>query len=158
MKQYELPHVRARLNGLFGQILHDAGYAADMLTLGFGPEGAYRLHIQCSYRMATEEAILFDRIDYFYDEEPDNRLFRAVRELRTHLDGMTVETVDVNRLGDLRIAFANGVTLLALPMRSDDDECWRFWNDDLWGDQHMVVCGDHVELHGPGKEESCFPE
>lgn len=180
MKQYELPHVRSRLNRLVGQSLHDAGCAADMLTLGFGPEGAYRLHIQCSYRMATEEAILFDRIDYFRPSEAlqaswcaqgmeeddfpqewsdeDCRLFEAVKTFRAQLDGMTVETVDVNRLGDLCIRFASGVTLLALPMRSDGDECWRFWNDNLWRDQHMVVYGDHVELHGPGEEESRFPE
>ena len=63
---------------------------------------------------------------------------------------MVVTSVDVNQLGDLTIRFANGATLLALAMRSDDDECWRFWNDDLWPDQHMVVYGDHVELHGPG--------
>ena len=181
MKKYELPHVRKRLSGLTGQCLHDVGYAADMLTLGFGPEGEYRLHIECSYRMATEETILFDRIDYFrpskelcskwraqgLDEDdfpqewPDTdcRLFEEVKELKTQLDGMTVETADVNRLGDLKIRFANGVTLLALPMSSDaDDECWRFWNDALWPDQHMVVYGDHVELHGPGKEESHFAE
>lgn len=159
MKRYELLCVRERLKGLIGCTLHDAGYAADMLTLGFGPDGAYRLHIQCSYRMATEEAILFDRIDYFHDEEPDHRLFKAIRELRTHLDGLIVEDMDVNQLGDLRIRFAGGVTLLALPMSSAaDDESWRFWNEGLWGDQHMVVYGDHVELHGPGKEESRFPE
>ena len=159
MKQYELPYVRERLSGLIGQPLHEAGYAADMLTLGFGPGGEYRLHIECSYRMATEDVILFDRIDYFIDEEPDNRLFKAIRRLRARLDGMTVASVEVNRLGDLCICFANGVTLLALPMRSAaDDECWRFWNDDLWPDQHMVVCGDHVELNGPGKEETRFPE
>ena len=150
MKKYELPHVRKRLSGLTGQCLHDVGYAADMLTLGFGLEGEYRLHIECSYRMATEAAILFDRIDYFIGEEPDNRLFNAVRKLQEQLDGMTVASVDVNQLGDLSIRFANGVMLLALPMRSDDDECWRFWNDELWLDQHMVVYGDHVELHGPG--------
>ena len=69
---------------------------------------------------------------------------------KEHVDGMTVASVDVNQLGDLTIRFANGATLLALAMRSDDDECWRFWNDDLWPDQHMVVYGDHVELHGPG--------
>ena len=159
MKQYELPHVRERLKGLVGQPLHRVGYAADMLTLDFGPTGAFCLHIQCSYRMATEDVILFDRIDYFIDEEPDNRLFKAVRALQTRLDGMTVTAVEVNQLGDLRIRFANGVTLLALPMSSAaDDECWRFWHDGLWPDQHMVVYGDHVELHGPGKEESCFPE
>lgn len=150
MRKAEIPYVTQRLRTLIGQPLQCAGYAADMLTLGFGRAGEFSLHIQCSYRMATEEAILFDRIDYFIDEEPDNRLFNAVRNLQKQLDGMTVETVDVNQLGDLTIRFANGVTLLALPMRSDDDECWRFWNDELWPDQHMVVYGDHVELHGPG--------
>lgn len=159
MKQYELPYVRARMNTLINQPLHDAGYAADMLTLSFGLEGEFCLHVQCSYRMATEDVILFDRIDYFIEDEPDNRLFNAVRKLREHLDGMTVTAIEVSQLGDLRICFANGVTLLALPMSSDaDDECWRFWHDDLWRDQHMVVYGDHVELHGPGKEESRFPE
>ena len=153
MKKHELPHVREWLTPLVGQCLHDAGYAADMLTLGFGPDGAYRLHIECSYRMATEEMILFDRIDYFIGEETDNRLFGAIRELQVHLEGMTVTGVEINQLGDLRLTFATGVTLLALPMRSDDDECWRFWNDAVWPDQHMVVCGDHVELQGPG--EAC---
>ena len=150
MKKHEIPHVMQRLQTLTGQPLTAVGYAADMLTLGFGPAGEFCLHIQCSYRMATEEAILFDRIDYFIDEAPDNRLFNAVRKLQEQLEGMTVASVDINQLGDLTIRFAGGVTLLALPMRSDDDECWRFWNDDLWLDQHMVVYGDHVELHGPG--------
>lgn len=153
MKKQEIPYVMQRLLTLIGQPLHNAGYAADMLTLGFGRAGEFSLHIQCSYRMATEDTILFDRIDYFIDEEPDNRLFNAVRKLQEQLDGMTVASVDVNRLGDLTIRFAGGVTLLALPMRSDDDECWRFWNDEVWHDQHMVVYGDHAELHGPG--ESC---
>lgn len=172
MKKHEIPHVMQRLQTLKGQPLTAVGYAADMLTLGFGPAGESCLHIQCSYRMATEEAILFDRIDYFRPSEalqaawraegleeddfpqewPDEecRLFEAVKQLRERLDGMTVEEVAVNQLGDLTIRFAGGVTLLALPMRSDDEECWRFWNDELWLDQHMVVYGDHVELHGPG--------
>ncbi len=150
MRKAEIPYVTQRLRTLIGQPLQCAGYAADMLTLGFGRTSEFCLHIQCSYRMATEGAILFDRIDYFIDEEPDNRLFNAVHKLQGQLDGMTVASVDVNQLSDLTIRFANGVTLLALAMRSDDDECWRFWNDDLWPDQHMVVYGDHVELHGPG--------
>lgn len=175
MRKDEIPYVAQRLRTLIGQPLHNAGYAADMLTLGFGREGEFCLHIQCSYRMATEDTILFDRIDYFRPSEalqaswraegleevdfpqawPDGecRLFEAVKQLRERLDGMTVESVDVNQLGDLTIRFANGVTLLALPMHSDDDECWRFWNDEVWHDQHMVVYGDHVELHGPG--EAC---
>lgn len=150
MKKHEIPYVMQRLQTLTGQPMTAVGYAADMLTLGFGWAGEACLHIQCSYRMATEETILFDRIDYFIDEEPDNRLFKAIRTLQERLEGMVVTSVDVNQLGDLRIRFANGATLLALAMRSDDDECWRFWNDDLWPDQHMVVYGDHVELHGPG--------
>lgn len=150
MRKAEIPYVTQRLRTLIGQPLQCAGYAADMLTLGFGRTSEFSLHIQCSYRMATEGAILFDRIDYFIDEEPDNRLFKAIRTLQERLEGMVVTSVDVNLLGDLTIRFANGVTLLALAMRSDDDECWRFWNDDLWPDQHMVVYGDHVELHGPG--------
>ena len=150
MKKHEIPYVMQRLQTLTGQPMTAVGYAADMLTLGFGWAGEAALHIQCSYRMATEDTILFDRIDYFIDEEPDNRLFNAVHKLQGQLDGMTVASVDVNQLGDLTIRFAGGATLLALAMRSDDDECWRFWNDDLWPDQHMVVYGDHVELHGPG--------
>ena len=150
MRKAEIPYVTQRLRTLIGQPLQCAGYAADMLTLGFGRTSEFSLHIQCSYRMATEGAILFDRIDYFIDEEPDNRLFKAIRTLQERLEGMVVTSVDVNQLGDLTIRFANGATLLALAMRSDDDECWRFWNDDLWPDQHMVVYGDHVELHGPG--------
>lgn len=150
MRKDDIPYVAQRLRTMIGQPVTALGYAADMLTLGFGRAGEFSLHIQCSYRMATEEAILFDRIDYFIDEEPDNRLFNAVRKLQGQLDGMTVEAAEVNQLGDLTIRFAGGVTLLALAMRSDDDECWRFWNDDLWPDQHMVVYGDHVELHGPG--------
>ena len=150
MRKDDIPYVAQRLRTMIGQPVTALGYAADMLTLGFGRAGEFSLHIQCSYRMATEEAILFDRIDYFIDEEPDNRLFNAVRKLQGQLDGMTVASVDVNQLGDLTIRFAGGATLLALAMRSDDDECWRFWNDDLWPDQHMVVYGDHVELHGPG--------
>ena len=150
MRKGEIPYVAQRLRTLIGQPLQCVGYAADMLTLGFGRAGEAALHIQCSYRMATEEAILFDRIDYFIDEEPENRLFRAIRTLQERLEGMVVTSVDVNQLGDLTIRFAGGVTLLALAMRSDDDECWRFWNDELWLDQHMVVYGDHVELHGPG--------
>lgn len=153
MRKDEIPYVAQRLRTLIGQPVTALGYAADMLTLGFGREGEFCLHIQCSYRMATEERILLDRIDYFIDEEPDNRLFNAVRKLQEQLDGMTVASIDVNQLGDLTMVFTNGVTLLALPMHSDDDECWRFWNDALWPDQHMVVYGDHVELHGPG--EAC---
>lgn len=178
MKKHELPCVQARLDGLLGQPLTFVGYAADMLTLTFGPEAcAYCLHIQCSYRMATQESILFDRIDYFEpsdaqcarwraegldepdfpDEWPDDerRLFERVELLRQRLNGMTVTAAEVNQLGDLTIRFATGETLLALPMSSNGEECWRFWNDARWPDQHMVVCGDHVELSGPG--EQCGP-
>lgn len=178
MRKQELPYVQARLNGLVGQPLTSAGYAADMLTLCFGSDVCeYCLHIQCSYRLATEDAILFDRIDYFLPSDaqcarwraegldeldfpedwPDDerRLFEQVKLLCQCLQGMTVTEAAVNPLGDLTIRFANGMTLLALPMRSDGDECWRFWNDVLWPDEHMVVCGDHVELNGPGKR--CVP-
>ncbi|MBQ3155491.1 MAG: hypothetical protein IJB81_01035 [Clostridia bacterium] len=174
MRKDETPYVAQRLRLLIGQPLQCAGCAADMLTLSLGREGEFSLHIQCSYRMATEAHILFDRIDYFRpskalqanwiaqglreenfpQEWPDEecRLFESVKQLCDHLEGLTVEAVEVNRLGDLTLRFAGGVTLLALTMSSDaDDECWRFWNDALWPDQHMVVYGDHVELHGPGE-------
>ena len=175
MKKNELPHVQARMELLQGLPLTHAGYAADMLTLTFGQAAREcQLHIQCSYRLATEDAILFDRIDYFEpsdaqcakwraegldpldfpDDWPDDerRLFEQVTQLNQSLDGMTVNEVRVDRLGDLTIRFANGMTLLALPMSSDDRECWRFWCDARWPDQHMVVCGDHAELSGPGAQ------
>ena len=177
MRKDEIPYVAQRLRTMIGQPLQYAGYAADMLTLRLGQAGEFSLHIQCSYRMAEEESILFDRIDYFEpsdalcarwraeglddldfpDDWPDDerRLFEQVKLLNQRLDGMTVTEVRVNQLGDLTLCFANGVTLLALPMSSDDRECWRFWCDVRWPDQHMVVCGDHVELSGPG--EQCGP-
>ncbi|MBQ2953207.1 MAG: hypothetical protein IJE07_06580 [Clostridia bacterium] len=167
MQKHELPRVRARVSLLAGQPLTWLGYAADMLTLGFGVQGDFRLHIQCSYRMASEEAILFDRIDYFVPgdalmarwraeglveedfpgewDDHDCRLFERVKALQSRLPEMRVEAVDVTLLGDLTLRFTGGLTLLVLPMASDGQECWRFWNDALWPEEHMVVCGDHVE-------------
>ena len=176
MRKCELPRVRERLAVLDGLPLTCAGYAADMLTLCFGSgEAESNLHIQCSYRLATEERILFDRIDYFEPSDAlqarwraegleeadfprewddcDCRLFEQVKALNTRLDGMKVAEIGDDQLGDLTLRFATGETLLALPMRSDDSECWRFWCDARWPDQHMIVCGDHVELSGPG--EAC---
>lgn len=172
MKARELPHVQARVALLRGQRLTWLGYAADMLTLGFGAQGEFRLHVQCSYRMASREEICFDRIDYFVPsqaltdrwraaglaeddfpregEDDGCRLYERVRALQSSLPEMTVAEVDVSLLGDLTLRFTNGLTLLALPMASDGEECWRLWNDALWPDEHMVVCGDHVELNGPG--------
>lgn len=175
MKKNELPLVQERLQSLCGQPLTCAGYAADMLTLTFGPAACETcLHIQCSYRLATAETILFDRIDYFEpsDElragwtaagleemqfpedwpEEECRLFEQVKRLQSRLDGMVVAEAQVSRLGDLTLRFSSGETLLALPMSSRGSECWRLWNDALWPDQHMVVCGDHVELDGPGTQ------
>lgn len=175
MRKCELGPVRERLSLLRGQPLTGAGYAADMLTLTFGmAEQECHLHIQCSYRLATEDAILFNRIDYFEPsdalkarwraeglddmdfprdwEESDCRLFEQVKWLNERLQGMNVADVQVSQLGDLTLRFTNGMTLLALPMRTDDAECWRFWSDAHWPDQHMVVCGDHVELSGPGEQ------
>ena len=174
MKDSELPHVRARLMKLIGQPLARIGYAADMLTMTFGNgEPAFHLHIQCSYRLATAERILFDRIDYFVPSdalterwrgeglEEDNFprdwcdedccLFERVKRLNARLEGMRVVEAQVNQLGDLTLCFAAGETLLALPMGSDDHECWRLWNDAIWPDQHMVIYGDHAELNGPGE-------
>lgn len=176
MMNCERLRVRERLAVLAGQPLTYVGYAADMLTLCFGDgEAEAHLHIQCSYRLATAGRILFDRIDYFEPSDTlqarwraeglqeadfprewddcDCRLFEQVKMLNAQLDGMTVAEIDVNQLGDLTLHFATGETLLALPMRSDDGECWRFWSDARWPDQHMIVCGDHVELSGPG--EAC---
>lgn len=173
MKKHELLRVQERLQCLCGQPLTCAGYAADMLTLSFGREnGECCLHIQCSYRLATEATILFDRIDYFEPSDalragwlaagldemqfPDDwpeeecRLFEQVELLRNRLDGMTVTEARVNLLGDLTLRFSTGETLQALSMSSRGRECWRLWNDALWPDQHMVVYGDHVELDGPG--------
>lgn len=177
MRKHEKPCVQARIGLLRGLLLTDVGCAADMLTLGFGPQGEFRLHIQCSYRLASEDAILFDRIDYFVPseavearwraagleeadfprdwEDRDCRLFERVQALQSRLAEMRVGDVDVSLLGDVTIRFSGGMTLLALPMASDGAECWRFWNDALWPDQHMVVYGDHVELDGPG--ETCAP-
>ena len=175
MRRCELAPVMARMSLLRGQTLTHAGYAADMLTLCFGAaEGEFCLHIQCSYRLATETAILFDRIDYFEPsdalktrwlgegleemdfptdwDESDCRLFEQVQKLCGRLDGMIVTDVQVNQLGDLTLRFSTGETLLALPMCSDGQECWHFWNDALWPDEHMVVCGDHVEMDGSGEE------
>lgn len=175
MRRCELGPVRERMSLLRGQPLTQVGYAADMLTLTFGlEENEFCLHIQCSYRMATEEAILFDRIDYFEPsdalcakwragglDEPDfpedwpdgeRRLFEQVKQLNERLQGMNVADVQVSQLGDLTLRFTNGMTLLALLMCTDDAECWRFWSDAHWPDQHMIVCGDHVELSGPGEQ------
>ena len=173
MKKNEIPYVTQRLRTLIGQPLQCAGYAADMLTLSFGRAGEFSLHIQCSYRLASEDTILFDRIDYFVPseavearwraagleeadfprdwEDRDCRLFERVQALQSRLAEMRVEDVAVSLLGDVTIRFSGGMTLLALPMASDEAECWRFWNDALWPDEHMVVCGDHVELHGQGE-------
>ena len=173
MQKNELPAVQTRMALLRGLPLTWLGYAADMLTLGFGAQEEFRLHIQCSYRLASQEAILFDRIDYFTPSEAlkarwraegleeddfprewaedDCRLFERVQALQSCLPEMVVEDVRVSLLGDVTLRFANGLTLLALPMASNEQECWRFWNDALWPDQHLVVCGDHVELDGPGE-------
>lgn len=173
MNKQELPLVQARLALLHALPLNWMGYAADMLTLGFGAQEEFRLHIQCSYRLASEEEILFDRLDYFAPsdaltarwraeglteddfpgewEDGDCRLFERIEALRSRLPEMRVEEAHVSLLGDVTLRFTNGLTLLALPMASDGAECWRFWNDALWPDEHMVVCGDHVELSGPGE-------
>ena len=77
MQKNELPAVQTRMALLRGLPLTWLGYAADMLTLGFGAQGEFRLHIQCSYRLASQEAILFDRIDYFTPSEALKARWRA---------------------------------------------------------------------------------
>ena len=129
--------------------------------------GEFRLHIASAYRIICGNEIILARSDRFYpstgiekraeaegrapDWEKDdfdkighNKLDETIGLRFRELADFVAEAVDVNRLGDLRIKFANDFVLEAYSDCSQhDDECWRFWHEG--DDDHLVITGTGIE-------------
>ena len=130
--------------------------------------GSYSLHAQSSYRMICSNEIMFAKGDYYQpssealekmgihedDDLPDdfdcsipgsNRLDEIIQSKFASLDGFTVQSVSINRLGDVRIKFCNGYELQTMVDVSGAEECWRFFRA---GDEdHVVVTGEGLAVN-----------
>jgi hypothetical protein len=113
--------------------------------------GSYSLHIQSIYRMTCGYEIVFAKTDLYQpslealdklglqidDDVPDdfdcsvlgnNRLDELIQSKFTSLEDFVVDSVSVNRFGDMHIKFHNGFAFQTVIDASGPEECWRFFH------------------------------
>ena len=127
-----------------------------------GEAGKYALHIQTFFRLSAGSEILLARGDLFqpnselaanedydgdeFDWNPNgnNRFDEVVKQHLSQPRDFLIADVSANRLGDLKLKFANGFVLEILVDVSGTEECWRFFEAE--SEEHLVVTGQGIEM------------
>lgn len=143
--------------------------AEGKLVPGEGYVGEYALQVACYGRMVCGETVIFAKGDLFqpssealarltlgaddalpedfdYGVIGNNRLDEVISTKFASIEDFIVESVSVNRLGDLRIRFGNGFEFQALIDVSGPEECWRFFT--AGADMHVVMTGEGLDIDG----------
>ncbi len=121
----------------------------------------YALHIDCGFRMTTENEILLTRGDIFNhnstinddfecdDEDFDwdvfgnNSFDEKIKEQFTDKNlCIVVESINISKFGDLKILLSNGYCIEIFVDSSSDEECWRFFEVGNADKKHLVVTGN----------------
>jgi len=168
--------LRRALTQLVGLKLAVARRAADMRVLHFGtmrpaPEstlpsqenrprgsiGDFALHIQCPWRIETDDKILTGRTDlweplewpsgFSYDdwdyERDGNVQDRLIEQFMTNCDNLIVESITIQSNCSFWIAFNGGYKLVVFPSGSTGED-WRFFRPNS-DESHLVVSGGAIE-------------
>ncbi|WP_182007553.1 hypothetical protein [Priestia aryabhattai] len=166
--------IRSQIGKLIGLNLRYAGRASNLFWLGFGEMisvtrrgkteelAEYALDIQCSWRIIKDDKILVGSRDFYsprsgWNEENDNfdwdvqgnnrfdeRIESFIENAKEHV---TVERVEPDEVGGIKIFLSQGYLLEVFPDTSEDDEYsefWRFFNR-RENSPHFVVTGNGIE-------------
>ncbi|MHA7098568.1 hypothetical protein [Priestia aryabhattai] len=166
--------IRSQIGKLIGLNLRYAGRASNLFWLGFGEMisvtrrgkteelAEYALDIQCSWRITKDNKILVGSRDFYsprtgWNEENDDfdwdvqgnnrfdeRIDSFIENAKEHV---TVERVEPDEIGGLKIFLSQGYLLEVFPDTSEDDEYsefWRFFNR-RENSPHFVVTGNGIE-------------
>ena len=151
-RKYTKDDIEEALKELIGQQLTNIGRAGNLLWLSFGEKilvidrngcekfkEKYALHVQCSWRLTTENKISvaskdiyiprtgLDEDDFDWDEFGANRFDEKIEELKEQIvSSATVSKITADEFGGLKIYFESGIRLEVFPDDSLEDEFWRF--------------------------------
>ncbi len=144
------------------------GRAADLIWIAMkGTDGKdYALHMQTFFRFCNNEEVLITDTDKYqpipqmagdegfdWDEKGNNLLDKWCDWFNENLsDHLTVEAIEINDFGDLKICFSKNITLTVLVDTTSDDECWRFF---VWRgkEQHLVITGRGLQRQEEDADE-----
>ena len=122
--------------------------------------GEYALHVQCAWRVTTQDRVIVGNRDLYYpadyrqgeevspsfDYEKDynrrDKLLTSLFENGTR--EFVVREVQVGTAGSIHILLSEGVALELFPNDSLSDEHWRLFQPGK-EDRHFVVTGKGVE-------------
>jgi hypothetical protein len=165
-------HIQGRLNSLLGLPLSIARDAADMKmfhfgqirTSGSGSIGEYALHVQCPWRIVSEEAVVTGSLDRFEppqaqtEIDEDDKQFGTLQRVRlaallkgyhdtnrsliNATEQFVVLSVKADRYGGLDIALSAGHRLQVFPCGSIGED-WRFF--ETGGKPHLVIGASSAE-------------
>jgi hypothetical protein len=158
---------------LIGTTLWRCLRAADMATFAFGERrtvpnfrgemkevGDYALHVQCAWRIASQEQVIVGSSDLYYPadyqededvpatfdyEKDSNRRDRQLASLfQSGAKEFTVQNVLVGFAGSLHILLSDGLALEVFPNDSLSGEHWRLLEPGK-DTHHFVVTGRGIE-------------
>ncbi|KLV28711.1 hypothetical protein [Priestia megaterium] len=166
--------IRSQIGKLIGLNLRYAGRASNLFWLGFGEMisvtrrgkneelAEYALDIQCSWRITKDNKILVGSRDFYsprtgwneenddfdWDVQGNNRFDERIESfIENAKEHVTVERVEPDEVGGLKIFLSQGYLLEVFPDTSEDDEYsefWRFFNR-RENSPHFVVTGNGIE-------------
>ncbi|MFP3668711.1 MULTISPECIES: hypothetical protein [Priestia] len=166
--------IRSQIGKLIGLNLRYAGRASNLFWLGFGEMisvtrrgkteelAEYALDIQCSWRITKDNKILVGSRDFYsprtgwneenddfdWDVQGNNRFDERIEPfIENAKEHVTVERVEPDEVGGLKIFLSQGYLLEVFPDTSEDDEYsefWRFFNR-RENSPHFVVTGNGIE-------------
>ena len=166
--------IRSQIGKLIGLNLRYAGRASNLFWLGLGEMisvtrrgkteelAEYALNIQCSWRITKDNKILVGSRDFYsprtgwneenddfdWDVQGNNRFDERIESfIENAKEHVTVERVEPDEVGGLKIFLSQGYLLEVFPDTSEDDEYsefWRFFNR-RENSPHFVVTGNGIE-------------
>ena len=125
-----------------------------------GAVGDFALHIQCPWRIETDNEILTGRADLWkpcelredisYDdwdyEKEGNLQDRRIEEFFSKNENVIVESAVVQSNGSFALTFRGGYRLVVFPSGSVGEN-WRLFRPSS-DEPHLVVCGGSIERNG----------
>ncbi|WP_156966920.1 hypothetical protein [Paraburkholderia ferrariae] len=153
----ERNYIGQRLSALVGLDLSGVSYAADMLTLQFGPIreapsrrgtirhiGLWALHVQCHWRFEKDGRVLASYANFAISEDSIRETTQRMSEWIISSGPTRVESVAVDERADMALSLSRGFRLIVVPDCVEGDEDWRFFAPGTNG-PHLVIEGGKIE-------------
>ncbi|NML31149.1 hypothetical protein [Paraburkholderia antibiotica] len=149
--------IQRRLSALVGLDISSVSYAADMLTLHFGPQkqyttrrgtllegGAWALHIQCGWRLEQNGQLLASYADFSVSEDSIRFTAHRIHDWLMPSHTTTVQGIDVGDMATVTLILSRGLRLTVTPHGVENEEDWRVFEPDSDA-KHFVIEGGKVD-------------